>query len=126
MATKQTTHKTKAKTAKKVVKESSNEPSFLQVVFGSFYSTLRSQKLWVSIGVTICILSILLAVSFVSNIQLGYADQANLEEGLPVAAKNSVGRMGAIISWQNASDSVPSLSPFLPSAWGSRLLEPAK
>lgn len=98
MATKQTTHKTKAKTAKKVVKESSNEPSFLQVVFGSFYSTLRSQKLWVSIGVTICILSILLAVSFVSNIQLGYADQANLEEGLPVAAKNSVGRMGAIIS----------------------------
>ena len=98
MTTKKTTHKTKAKTTKKVVKEQANEPSFLQVVFGSFYNTLRSQKLWVSIGVIIIFLSILLAISFFSNIQFGYADQANLEEGLPGAAHNSCGRLGAIVS----------------------------
>ena len=68
MATKPNTHKSKPKTARKVEKAKPAEPSYLQVVLGSFYDTLRSQKLWVSVGIIICSLSILLAVSFVSNI----------------------------------------------------------
>ena len=98
MATKQTTNKTKAKTTKKTDAGKSNEPSFLQVVLGSFYNTLHSQKLWVSVGVIICAISILLAVSFISNIKVGYIDQADLEVGLPGEAHNWCGRWGAIVA----------------------------
>ena len=98
MATKQTTNKTKTKTTKKPEKTAGNEPSFLQVVMGGLYDKLRSQKLWVSVGIIICVLSILLIISFVSNIKLGYIDQANLEEGLPGEAHNWCGRMGAIVA----------------------------
>ena len=98
MATKPNTHKSKPKTARKVEKAKPAEPSYLQVVLGSFYDTLRSQKLWVSVGIIICSLSGLLAISFVSNILLGFVDQANLEEGMPVAAQNYCGRWGAFVS----------------------------
>ena len=98
MATKPTPNKAKPKTVKKVEKAKADEPSFLQVVLGSFYNTFHSQKLWVSVGVIICSLSVLLAVSFVSNIFSGYADQANLEEGMPVVAQNYCGRWGAFVS----------------------------
>lgn len=98
MATKPTPNKTRPKTTKKVEKAKADEPSFMQIFLGNFYSTFRSQKLWVSVGVIICTLSVLLAASFVSNIFVGYADQANLEEGMPGAAQNCFGRLGAIVS----------------------------
>ncbi len=102
MATKQTTHTTKTKTAKKVEKKvekkEANEPSFLQVFLGNLYDTFHSQKLWVSIGGIIIGIVIFLFVAFVSNIQLGYIDQASLEEGMPGAAQNYFGRWGAIVS----------------------------
>ena len=98
MATKPTPNKTKPKAAKKVEKEKTNEPSFLQVVCGNLYDTLRSQKLWVSIGVIIICISLFLIISFIGNIQLGYIDQASLEEGMPTAAQNYCGRWGAMVS----------------------------
>ena len=98
MATKPTPNKTKPKTTKKVEKEKTNEPSFMQVVCGNLYDTLRSQKLWVSIGVIIICTSLFLIISFIGNIQLGYIDQASLEEGMPTAAQNYCGRWGAIVS----------------------------
>ena len=53
MATKPTPNKAKPKTVKKVEKAKADEPSFLQVVLGSFYNTFHCQKLWVSVGVII-------------------------------------------------------------------------
>lgn len=98
MASKPTPNKTKPKTTKKAQQTKADEPSFMQIILGNFYSTFRSQKLWVSVGVIICTFSVLLAASFISNIFSGYADQANLEEGMTVAAQNSFGRWGAIVS----------------------------
>ena len=70
----------------------------MQVILGSLYDKLRSQKLWVSVGVIICFVSLLLALSFFSNVKLGYIDQANLEDGLPGEAHNWFGRWGAIVA----------------------------
>ncbi len=98
MATKPTTNKTKSKATKTREKAPSNEPSFMQVILGSLYDKLRSQKLWVSVGVIICFVSLLLALSFFSNVKLGYIDQANLEDGLPGEAHNWFGRWGAIVA----------------------------
>ena len=74
MASKPTPNKTKPKTTKKAQQTKADEPSFMQIILGNFYSTFRSQKLWVSVGVIICTFSVLLAASFISNIFSGYAD----------------------------------------------------
>ena len=98
MATKQTTNKTTSKTAKKPEKKAGNEPSFMQVMMGGLYDKLRSEKLWVSVGIIICLLSVLLIISFVANIKLGYIDQTSLEQGLPGEAQNWCGRWGAFVA----------------------------
>ena len=98
MATKQTNNnKNKVKT--KTKKTETSDATYSDVVLGGgMKEFLLGEKFRSAVGFIILGIALILYIAFISNIQNGYLDLSQLENGTLVEAKNACGVMGARLS----------------------------